>query len=155
MYRARLATADCASVGDRAEEFVHRGAEASMHEQTGVMITRRSNTILYTDRWSDTVAFYRDALGFEVAFQNAWFVEFSVAADAFVSVADASRSTIAAGTGAGLTLSFEVDDLEAVRVDLVRAGAAAGELGSRFGASTLDVYDPVGNRLEFWSRDDE
>ena len=88
--------------------------------------TRRSNTILYTDRWEATVGFYRDALGFEVVFENEWFVEFAVAAGAFVSVADASRSSIDPGTGAGLTLSFEVDDLQAVRDELAGSGVAAG-----------------------------
>lgn len=119
----------------------------------GMIRTRRSNTILYTDRWEATVGFYRDALGFEVVFENEWFVEFAVAAGAFVSVADASRSSIDPGTGAGLTLSFEVDDLQAVRDELAGSGVAAGQPTRRFGASTLDMCDPAGNRIEFWSRD--
>jgi catechol 2,3-dioxygenase-like lactoylglutathione lyase family enzyme len=49
---------------------------------------KRANTILYARRWKETVAFYRDFLGFEIAFQNDWFVEFRLAHALFLSVAD-------------------------------------------------------------------
>lgn len=111
----------------------------------------RTNTILYCDRWSDAVAFYRDALGLAVVFENDWFVEFAVGAGAFVSVADAARSSMAPGDGSGLTLSWRVADVTAVRSELRRRGVDVGAVGSRWGAATFDVCDPSGNRIEFWA----
>lgn len=112
---------------------------------------RRSNTILYTDRWLESVAFYRTTLGLPVAFENDWFVEFGVGSDAFVSVADAARSSVAAGSGDGITLGLQVDDVQLVRSHLLGAGAEVGEVLRRWGADVLYVHDPAGNRLEFWS----
>jgi catechol 2,3-dioxygenase-like lactoylglutathione lyase family enzyme len=116
-----------------------------------VETVRRSNTILYTDHWAETVAFYRESLSLTVAFENQWFVEFVLAPGAYVSVADATRSSIAPGRGEGITLSLQVDDVRAVRADLVRADVEVGEIGVRWGADVLDVHDPSGNRIEFWS----
>jgi len=114
-------------------------------------MTRRSNTILYTDQWAETVAFYRDALSLAVAFENDWFVEFALGPAAFVSVADAARSSVAPGRGDGITLSLQVDDLRAVRSALVNAGVEIGASGVRWGVDVLDVHDPSGNRIEFWA----
>ena len=111
----------------------------------------RTNTVLYCDRWSDSVSFYRDALGFEIVFENDWFVEFAVHPGAFVSVADAARSSIRSGDGAGLTLSWQVADVETVRAALATAGVEVGAIRTRFGAQVVDVFDPAGNRIEFWS----
>jgi catechol 2,3-dioxygenase-like lactoylglutathione lyase family enzyme len=111
----------------------------------------RSNTILYCERWTETVAFYRDVLGFTVAFENDWFVEFAVHAGSFVSIANASRSSIRTGDGAGLTLSWQVADVDAVGASLRDAGVDVGDLTTRFGACAIDVLDPTGNRIEFWS----
>jgi catechol 2,3-dioxygenase-like lactoylglutathione lyase family enzyme len=128
-------------------------AEACRGRGTLVLVVtvRRANTILYTDRWADTVAFYRDTLCWPVGADNGWFVEFAVGPGAFVSVADARRSTIAAGHGAGITLSLQVEDVQAVRTELLRAGVEVEETKMRWGASVLDVHDPSGNRLEFWA----
>jgi len=35
-----------------------------------------ANTIIYCRNWSESVAFYRDELKFEISFTNEWFVEF-------------------------------------------------------------------------------
>ncbi len=116
------------------------------------MVTvRRSNTILYTDRWAETVAFYRESLSLAVVFENDWFVEFALGPTSFVSVADASRSSIAPGRGDGITLSLQVEDVHVVRADLLRAGVEVAEIGVRWGAEVLDVRDPAGNRVEFWA----
>jgi len=114
----------------------------------------RSNTILYVDRWHDVVAFYRDGLGLAIEFENDWFVEFAVAPASFVSVADAARASVRPGDGAGLTLSWRVADVHAVRRELTDRGLSVGEVGRRWGADVLDLFDPSGNRLEFWSSDD-
>lgn len=112
---------------------------------------QRSNTVLYCDRWTETVGFYRDVLGFTVNFENDWFVEFAVHPGAFVSVADAARSSIRSGDGAGLTLSWQVADVDTVRTALIGAETSVGEPATRFGARVVDVFDPAGNRIEFWS----
>ncbi len=111
----------------------------------------RTNTVLYCDRWSEVVAFYRDTLGFRVSFENDWFVEFTIHAGAHLSVADAARTSIRPGDGSGLTLSWQVDDVETVRAALAAAGVDVGDVGTRFGSHVVDVFDPAGNRIEFWS----
>lgn len=111
----------------------------------------RSNTILYCRRWPDAVRFYRQVLGLPVTFENDWFVEFAAGPGAFVSIADAGRASIAPGDGAGVTLSWRVPDVDATRAELLGAGVDVGETETRWGARVLDVFDPVGNRIELWS----
>lgn len=116
-----------------------------------MVAVERTNTVLYCDRWADVVAFYRDRLGLTVAFENDWFVEFAVHAGGFLSVANAARSSIRAGDGAGITLSWQVADVTDVRSAIAEAGVEVGDLSRRFGADVFDVFDPAGNRIEFWS----
>lgn len=111
----------------------------------------RVNTVLYCDRWTETVAFYRDLLGLAVAFENDWFVEFEVTADSFLSIADAARATVGAGDGRGITLSWRVADVAAARAAMIGAGVDAGPVRARFGSPVVDLYDPSGNRIELWS----
>jgi catechol 2,3-dioxygenase-like lactoylglutathione lyase family enzyme len=111
----------------------------------------RSNTILYCQLWADTVDFYRRVLGLAVSFENDWFVELVLGGDSFVSVADAARATIPSSGGAGITLSWQVADVAASRLALAERGVAVGEIISRWGAATLFVTDPEGNRIELWS----
>ena len=117
-----------------------------------MLAIRRTNTILYCSRWADTVAFYRDRLRLPSAFENEWFVEFELSASSFLSVADQARATIGPNHGAGLTLSWELDDVESARSELIEAGLQLGSIGARWGAATLDLFDPEGNRIELWSQ---
>jgi catechol 2,3-dioxygenase-like lactoylglutathione lyase family enzyme len=117
-----------------------------------VVTVRRSNTILYSARWEETVAFYRTTLALPVEFENDWFVEFAIGPGVSVSVADAERATIAPGHGAGITLSFQVDDLDELRSELLGAGIDVGRVSRRWGAPVVYLRDPSGNRLEFWAR---
>ena len=110
-----------------------------------------SNTIIYTDAWAATVAFYRDALRLESSFSNDWFVEFHLTTTSTVSIADASRATIRPSNGAGLTLSWCVYDVAETRTRLVERGVQVGPLGRRFGAPICDLVDPTGTRIELWS----
>lgn len=111
----------------------------------------RANTILYCDPWAATVAFYRRVLALDVSFENDWFVEFSVGPGSYLSVADARRSSVDAGDGTGLTISLRVPDVATARSTLLDAGVDVGAIGIRFGSPFVDVHDPSGNRLEFWS----
>jgi len=110
----------------------------------------RSNTILYCRCWQETVCFYRDLLGLPVAFENDWFVEFELTADAFLSVADSRRATIEDVGGQGITLTLKVPDVEAVRKYLMGKGVDVTPLMHRWGGAVIYCHDPEGHRLEFW-----
>ncbi|WP_155304870.1 VOC family protein [Desulfosarcina widdelii] len=112
----------------------------------------RANTILYVRRWKESVAFYRDHLGFEVAFRNDWFVEFRLTPTAYLSVADQSRTTMASGNGKGVTLSFRIDDLQAAHRAFLEDGLVPTAIRAQvMGADVFYLSDPEGNRIEFWS----
>lgn len=109
--------------------------------------------ILYCERFAATVAFHRALLGDDaVTFENDWFVELAVGDGSFVSIADASRTTILPAGGAGITLSWEVDDVRVVRDELAIAGVEVSEVRHRFGSPVVDLFDPEGHRIELWSR---
>ncbi len=80
-----------------------------------------------------------------------WFVEFELHAGAHLSVADASHTTIAAGNGSGLTLSWRVDDVTAARNGVIAQGIDASPIRRRWDSDTCFVFDPAGNRIEFWA----
>ena len=111
----------------------------------------RTNTILYCEKWSETVAFYRDLLRLSSTFENDWFVEFEIAPGSSVSVADAARASIASGDGRGLTLSWQVPDVAAAGDVLRSRGVDVGPVRLRFGSPVVDLRDPAGNRIELWS----
>lgn len=113
----------------------------------------RTNTILYCDRWQDSVAFYRDVLGLPVTHATDWFVEVHLHDTAHLSLADASRSTIDAGHGAGITLSVRVTDLDAARSAVAEAGVPVSEPRPRWGSRYVEFRDPEGVRVELWSDD--
>jgi catechol 2,3-dioxygenase-like lactoylglutathione lyase family enzyme len=116
-----------------------------------VIFPTRSNTILYVDDWPAVVAFYRDLLGHSVSYENDWFVEFELNPGSYLSVAQASRSSVAPGSGGGITLSWKVDDVTAVRDAMIGHGVDVPAITTRFGAPTLDLFDPAGTRIELWS----
>jgi catechol 2,3-dioxygenase-like lactoylglutathione lyase family enzyme len=112
---------------------------------------KRANTILYCRRWEATGAFYRDRLGLEIAFQNDWLVEFHLSATAYLSVADQSRTSIASADGKGITLSFQIDHLAEAHRTFTQSGLAPTAIRSRvMGADVFYLFDPEGNRIEFW-----
>jgi catechol 2,3-dioxygenase-like lactoylglutathione lyase family enzyme len=116
-----------------------------------VLSVERSNVILYCERWSETVAFYRQILGEAVTADRGWFVEFAVGDGSYLSVADAGRASIAPSYGAGLTLSWQVPDVESARDTLVTAGIVVSGVHRRFGSPVVDLHDPEGHRIELWS----
>jgi catechol 2,3-dioxygenase-like lactoylglutathione lyase family enzyme len=111
-----------------------------------------ANTILYCREWHATVAFYRDRLRLPVTFDSDWFVEFVVAPDARLSIADERRASIKSSGGAGITLTFQVEDARAVWDLFQAAGLAPGPLKQHaWGALVFYLRDPEGHRLEVWS----
>lgn len=117
----------------------------------GPLVAQRVNTILYCRDWRAAADFYGSVLGLARTFSNDWFAEFEVAPGASVSIADAARTSIEPGGGKGITLSLRVSDLAAERARLADRGAAPGPVRRRFGSEVFDVWDPEGNRLEFWA----
>ncbi len=71
---------------------------------------KTTNTILYCQQWQTTVDFYRQVLNLPITHESDWFVEFQLTASAHLSVADERRATIKSSGGAGITLTFQVDD---------------------------------------------
>ena len=111
----------------------------------------RTNTILYCNHWQETVTFYRDRLGLEIAFQNDWLVEFSVTQTAFLSIADQARTTMPSAAGKGVTLSFQIEDIEALHSQFTQEGLSPTDIRSQvMGADVFYVRDPENNRIEFW-----
>lgn len=116
-----------------------------------ILSPTRANTILYCRDWAATVAFYRQQLGLPVSFENDWFVEFSLNEGACLSIADASRASIAAVAGQGITLAWQVSNLAQLHTHLLAEGAPVTPIRRRWGAWVFYCHDPEGHRLEFWT----
>ncbi|MFN3531287.1 MAG: VOC family protein [Candidatus Brocadia sp.] len=113
---------------------------------------RAINTILYCNRWQETVSFYRNTLGLPVTFENDWFVEFKVTANAHLSVANEQRASVKSAGGRGLTLAFQVDEADAIWQSLTARGVNVGKIADHpWGGRAFFLFDPEGNRLEVWS----
>jgi catechol 2,3-dioxygenase-like lactoylglutathione lyase family enzyme len=112
----------------------------------------RTNTIVYCRRWKETVAFYRDCLGLEIAFNVDWLVEFKLTPTSFLSIANQSLTTISSAEGKGITLSFQVEKLEAIHRAFTREGLAPTGIRSQvMGADVFYLHDPEGTRIELWT----
>ncbi|GJM43139.1 MAG: hypothetical protein DHS20C20_34210 [Ardenticatenaceae bacterium] len=114
---------------------------------------QRSNTILYCRNWKETVFFYKKHLCFPIAFENEWFVEFKLTDTSFLSIANSARATISAVQGQGVTLTWEVGQLETVKEHLEMQGVATTPITHKWGAFAFYCADPEGHRLEFWTKD--
>ncbi|MCB2145592.1 MAG: VOC family protein [Deltaproteobacteria bacterium] len=111
----------------------------------------RTNTILYCSQWDATVKFYREVIRLPVLLQKAWFVEFKLTDDGCLSVADASRASVNSAGGAGITLSWQVEDIDAVHDRLASGGIAVSPIKGTWGARAFFLFDPEGNRIELWA----
>lgn len=119
---------------------------------TQKLAIRNFNTILYCKKWRQTVAFYKDELKLPISFETEWFVEFKVNDRACLSVADESKATINSNKGAGITLSFQTDDIHKARELLHNKGLAPGSIKEHaWGAQVFYLFDPEGHRIEIWS----
>lgn len=110
------------------------------------------NTILYCGKWKETVAFYKEILNLHVACSREWFVEFELNKTSRLSIADASRTSVAASGGKGITITMKVDDIEKACSFLREKGLNQITVKEHsWGAKVIHFFDPEGNRLEFWS----
>jgi len=117
-----------------------------------ILTPQIANTILYCSAWSETVAFYRDSLGLPINFASDWFIEFVLTESARLSIADERRATIKSNHGAGITLTFQVADADALWAEFNTAGLQPTKCRTHaWGARTFYLRDPEGNRLEIWS----
>lgn len=115
------------------------------------MIIKTANTILYCKHWEESLVFYRDRLGFPITLSRPWFVEFMLNDSARLSIADEKRTHVSSAGGQGLTLSFEVHDIEEHHRQILRAGLSPGPIRDHpWDARVFYLNDPEGNRLEFW-----
>jgi hypothetical protein len=112
-----------------------------------------SNTILYCIHWDACVHFYQTILGFELSFaKDDWFRELIVNDGARISLANVKHCTIPSGAGAGLTLSWQVEELEPLREHLVAQGVKVSAITSTsWRAPWFYGWDPEGHRIEFWT----
>ncbi len=115
------------------------------------MHIRTSNTILYCRKWKETVAFYRDVLKLDVHFSNDWFVEFSVSSCARLSIANEESASIKSCSGKGITVCFQVDDIQITHTYLMESRVNPTPIKVIWESRAFYVYDPEGNRIEFWS----
>ena len=114
------------------------------------MQIERTNTILYCQKWLETVGFYRDIFAFPITYQTDWFVEFQLTDHIYLSVADERRASIHSVDGQGITLSWQIPNLESVHADLLDQNVTVSPIHPKWGASVFYLHDPEGHRIELW-----
>lgn len=119
------------------------------------MIIKRTNTILYCDNWSETVGFYEHIIQLPVSHRTDWFIEFALSSDAYLSIADKRRATIKSVAGQGITLAWQVDNIQAMQEMLAERNIPTTPLKQRWGAHVIYFHDPEGHRIELWQPLDE
>ncbi|MEZ4729531.1 MAG: VOC family protein [Caldilineaceae bacterium] len=118
--------------------------------QQPLFAVQRTNTILYCETWTATVAFYREQLGLPITHATDWFVEFQVGEATYLSIADSTRATIPPANGAGITLSWQVAEIALIQQRLNDLGIITTPLKKKWGAQVLYFHDPEGHRIELW-----
>lgn len=114
------------------------------------MIVQRSNTILYCDRWSKTVEFYKEHFRFPITHQTDWFVEFQITPNSFLSIANEIRASIRSVEGQGITLSWQVADIEDTHTYWSKQDIFITEIKKKWGALVFYLHDPENHRIELW-----
>jgi predicted enzyme related to lactoylglutathione lyase len=112
---------------------------------------KRSNTILYCRDWENTVRFYRDVFKFVINHKSEWFVEFQLADNTYLSIANAVNTSIKSSDGGGITISWQIEDVESAYLRFNELGIKTSKLKRVWGAQAFYIFDPEGHRLELWS----
>jgi predicted enzyme related to lactoylglutathione lyase len=112
---------------------------------------KTSNIILYCTKWYETVAFYRDTLKCPTLFSNEWFVEFSLTDTARLSVANEKKSTVKSCQGKGITICLQIEDIDVTHASMEASGLKPTMIKEIWKSRLFYIYDPEGNRIEFWS----
>lgn len=113
---------------------------------------KHANTILYCRKWEATVGFYRDTLKFSVHHERDWFIEFHFTGSSYLSIADASLASLKSADGDGVTLSWQVEDIELAHGWLHELGVKTSPIKSIWGAQSFYFFDPEGHRIEIWTQ---
>ncbi|GAA0417089.1 hypothetical protein GCM10009133_26970 [Cocleimonas flava] len=115
---------------------------------------KTSNTILYCEKWRECVEFYKTKLGLSITTENDWFVEFKLTESSRLSVANAEKTSIKSNHGQGITITFEVDDIDETHQNLLDVELSPTAIKNHsWGAKVFYLFDPEGHRLEFWAAD--
>jgi len=112
---------------------------------------KRINTILYCRNWDAMVKFYRDVLNFVIHHQTDWFIEFQIVGDSYLSIANAACASIQSADGNGITLSWQVEDVESAYNLLNELGVKTSRIKNIWGAKAFYFFDPEGHRVELWT----
>jgi catechol 2,3-dioxygenase-like lactoylglutathione lyase family enzyme len=112
---------------------------------------KRINAILYCQNWDETVKFYRDVLKLTVHHKTEWLVEFQLIDNTFLSIANTASTTIRSSNGTGITLSFQVENIDIDHRRLRGIGIETGPIKTIWGARAFYIFDPEGHRIELWS----
>ena len=115
------------------------------------MHIKSANIILYCKKWEEMVTFYKTGLALPITTSTEWFVEFRLTRTSRLSVADESRTSIKSSSGEGITIGIQVADAITFRAHLKNTGLNPTEVKEVWGAKAFYVFDPEGNRIEFWS----
>ncbi len=111
----------------------------------------RTNTILYCRHWQPTVVFYRDVLKLTVNHETDWMVEFRLSDNSYLSIADTERATVGHAKGQGITLSFQIHDVNRIKSQLKRLGIETSDTRLVWGRQAFYINDPDGHRIELWA----
>jgi catechol 2,3-dioxygenase-like lactoylglutathione lyase family enzyme len=114
------------------------------------MDIERTNTILYCHHWMETVSFYRNTFAFPVSHQTGWFVEFQLTSHAYLSIADESCASIQSVGGQGVTLSWQVPNLQEIYSAFRLQNISVAAIQKKWGAYLFYLHDPEGHRIELW-----
>lgn len=90
-------------------------------------------------------------MAFKESYKTDWLVEFQITECAYLSIADAHRTTINGAKGAGITLSFQVDDVDRVHRLLQAHAVTASIIKNIWNARAFFINDPEGYRIELWA----
>lgn len=110
-----------------------------------------SNIILYCNLWKQCTKFYAQDLHLPILFEKDWFIELKLTASSRLSLADARKTSIQSSHGRGLTLSLQVDDIESQHIRFQNKKMNPTPIRRVWGSKTFYLFDPEGNRIEFWS----
>jgi predicted enzyme related to lactoylglutathione lyase len=128
-----------------------RNISANIERLDTIVQIKSANSILYCKNWEETVAFYQTGLKLPMTVSTEWFVEFKLTGTSRLSVADESHTSIKSGNGKGITIGLQVEDIASTHSQLKEAGLNPTAIKEVWGAKAFYVFDPEGNRLEFWS----
>ncbi|QTA81495.1 Glyoxalase-like domain-containing protein [Desulfonema limicola] len=117
-----------------------------------VILIKNVNTILYCNKWKETVHFYQHVLNLPITFFSSWFVEFKLAGSAHLSIADKKKTTRKSTGEDGITLALQVENLDKLWQYFQKNGFNPSPVQKHpWSARVFYISDPEGHRIEAWS----